>query len=87
MSERKRGETRCEFSDLPADICAHCLGHADELLEARRVRDVPQPPGRGWIPAEFPGRCTCCREPWKVGELIRRAVPTGWHGPCCAGDA
>lgn len=71
---------RCAYSDLPANQCAHCLGHAGPADE----RDEPRGSLR-WAPARYPGRCADCGEPFDVGAQIR-AHAEGWIAECC-GDA
>jgi hypothetical protein len=74
--------TRCDFTDLPTEACAHCQGHADpdEQTKKDRTRLFTQ----GWIPAQFPGTCEHCGERFDPGAAIRMEIPRGWRGECCA---
>jgi hypothetical protein len=50
----------CDFTDLPAEMCAHCLGvEGDE----RGVADA-------WTAAKFDSRCQMCRAPISEGDRI-----------------
>ncbi len=50
---------RCELTDLPIEMCAHCRG-----------LDLPKPPPTDWFPARFSGFCADCRKPIEVGDDI-----------------
>lgn len=68
---------RCDFSDLPQDQCAHCLGHAEPQTAAEQ-------PAR-WIEARYRGRCSECEEPYTPGALILYDPRNGgWLAECCA---
>ena len=77
MSAARPGPERCDFSDLPPDQCAHCLGHAGapEPVDGLLV----QP---GWFPARYPDRCVECGEPFDADTPIQR-VDDGWIAECC----
>jgi hypothetical protein len=79
-----RQTTRCDFTDLPTDSCAHCLGHQDpeHLAAADRARLLTS--GHGWFAAQWPGRCEHCGERFEVGAAIRMQARTGWRAECCA---
>jgi hypothetical protein len=74
--------TRCDFTDLPTDTCAHCLGHVDPEAEARKAR--AQLFATGWYPALYPGTCEHCGERFTPGMAIRMEIPAGWRAECCA---
>jgi hypothetical protein len=78
--------SRCDFTDLPAVSCAHCLGHVDPEQQARKDRAQLLASGRGWFPAQFPGCCEFCGERFEPGTAIRMEVPSGWRAECCAGE-
>lgn len=69
---------RCEMTELPVDMCAHCLGHDD--------RDTPHPTDLTVtglpLEARYPGRCAGCGRPYPSGTEIRR-IPDGWFADCC----
>lgn len=77
-------ETRCEISDLPASMCAHCRG-----LDGTDPR--PELIVLRVITARFNGRCEVCGEHtvhegaplYLVDEIGGRE--SLWAGPCCAG--
>ena len=73
--------TRCDFTDLPADSCAYCLGHADPTAPDRRAHPLV-PVDAPWITAQFPGRCTGCGERFAAGVQIIRDGD-GWLSECC----
>jgi hypothetical protein len=75
---------RCDFTDLPADSCAHCLGHADPGQQAKAERARLLASGRGWFPALYPGTCEHCGARFEPGAAIRMEIPAGWRGECCA---
>lgn len=71
---------RCELTDLPADMCAHCLGHTDPELQA--AKDRVRLLASGWIAAEWPGYCGHCGEWFDAGTAIRMDfIP---RAECCA---
>lgn len=72
---------RCDLTDLPADMCAHCLGHADtqQQTTADRTRLLTS----GWTVAQWPGTCEHCGDRFAVGAAIRSHIPTGWRAECC----
>lgn len=75
---------RCEMTELPTDMCAHCLGHREEpTAPARTALAVADRP---WFTALYPGRCAGCGEPFQPGAQIRMAAPTGWLAVCCEDD-
>lgn len=77
-----RVDAWCDFTDLAAAGCAHCLGHHDDTETAaaatRAVADAP------WFTSQYPGRCAGCGEPFEPGARIRKAAPSGWLADCCA---
>lgn len=81
---------RCEITDLPADMCAHCLGHIDPERQVLKDRAALLATARGWIVAQWPGTCERCGERYGAGAAIRASgairmdVPTGWRAECCA---
>lgn len=74
--------SRCDFTDLDAASCAHCLGHGDtdRQMLARRAELIWQP---GWLLAQYPGLCSGCAERYQAGAAIHRAAE-GWFAECCA---
>lgn len=75
---------RCDITDLPADMCAHCLGHKDPEQQTLKDRARLLASGRGWIAAQWPGTCEHCGERFQPGAAIRMDVPAGWRAECCA---
>jgi hypothetical protein len=63
-------EERCERTDLPVSMCAHCLGHADVIAQAEPryypTESVPQ------TTAQFESRCPYCDGTIFPGDLIYR---------------
>lgn len=58
--------TYCDFSDLPDDQCAHCLG-----VTASEPDDEPD----GHVfPAKFAGVCRRCEGPIYIGVSISPAA-------------
>jgi len=78
---------RCELTDLPADMCAHCLGHQDPEQQTLKDRTSLLSSGRGWIAAQWPGTCEHCGERFQPGAAIRMDIRTGWRAECCADTA
>jgi hypothetical protein len=72
---------RCDFTDLPAESCAHCLGHADPFTSD----DKPDGTGPGPVfTASYPGRCDACDFDFAPGDQIRATgLGHGYLGPCC----
>lgn len=55
-------EPRCDRTDLPVSMCAHCRGH-----------DVTPSTARDYEPlftARYDGRCAECDDPIDAGERI-----------------
>lgn len=77
---------RCDLTDLPADMCAHCLGHQDPQQQTLKDRAQLLVSGRGWLVAQWPGACEHCGERFQPGAAIRMDLPTGWRAECCATD-
>lgn len=72
---------RCEKTELPTDMCAHCLGHTDPDAPDRTAH--PLVPARAfWIVAQYPGRCSGCSEWYRAGVQIIRDGD-GWLSECC----
>ncbi|MEV6569967.1 hypothetical protein [Streptomyces sp. NPDC051577] len=74
---------RCDFTDLPTDTCAHCLGHTDPDTETRREHAALLAGGH-WFPALYAGTCEHCGERFVMGTPIRMEIPDGWRAACCA---
>lgn len=74
---------RCDLTDLPVDMCAHCLGHKGPEQPTGTDRAAILNGGR-WIEARYRGRCAGCGETYDAGAAIRRAEPDGWIAECCA---
>ncbi|MCU1612563.1 MAG: hypothetical protein JWO98_103 [Frankiales bacterium] len=75
--------SHCDFSDLPAASCAHCLGHVDPEQQARKDRAqlIERP---GWVPANYPGRCQGCGEFFAPGAAIHIDIDSnGYFAECC----
>lgn len=68
------GDQRCQLSDLPAEMRAHCRNIPDPPREDRTL-------GRPFA-AAFPGRCVDCDEPFSEGDRIRA---DGDGGYVCSG--
>lgn len=59
--------SRCEFSDLPVESCAHCTGRTGEPLPEDR------PTITATFRARFPGRCDWCPDGQiEPGQLMGR---------------
>lgn len=76
---------RCDTTDLPTDMCAHCLGHTDP--EQQAAQDRARLLASGWTTAQWPGTCEHCGERFEAGAALRMDVPTGWRAECCAAAA
>lgn len=73
---------RCEKTDLPTDMCSHCLGHEDPDVPARLGH--PLIPARAyWLQAQYPGCCSGCGDRYPAGARIIRDGD-GWLSECCA---
>lgn len=70
---------RCELSDLPVDMCAHCLGHKDPANE----RPEPSAAAGRAVPAAWPGLCASCGQHYPASTTIRHTAD-GWTADCCA---
>jgi hypothetical protein len=66
------------MTDLPVDMCAHCLGHDDRA--ERQLATAPLGPA---VQARFPGHCITCGGYYPAGTTIRRSSD-GWTADCCA---
>lgn len=75
---------RCDLTDLPTDMCAHCLGHQDPERAAAQDRARLLASGQRWFPAQFPGACEHCGERFEPGAAIRMEAQAGWRAECCA---
>lgn len=75
---------RCELTELLVSDCAHCRGLSDLDPE-----QVPAAGGTGELGplffANYPGRCSDCREPILTGDQIRADGAGGYLGECCGG--
>ena len=69
-------EARCDRSDLPVSMCAHCRGD-------RQVADPPasdRPAGYGPVFfARFDGRCADCGDQFVAGERIAALTDGGGY--------
>lgn len=74
---------RCDYSDLPVNQCAHCLGHQnpEQQAAADRTELLTRP---CWIPAQYPGTCATCGEHFEPGTPIIGSPAGGWRAECCA---
>lgn len=70
-------ESRCERTDLPASMCAHCRGHADLLAPA----DLGSGDVLSRFTASYNGRGENCDGPIRVAEQI--AALTDGSGYAC----
>jgi len=52
-------EPRCELTELPISMCAHCRKH-----------ELPEPEPLHWFPARYHGRCAECNRPIEPGDDI-----------------
>jgi uncharacterized protein with PIN domain len=85
-------DARCERSDLPASMCAHCRGHVEPVRRPRAPLVVPP---LGFTEARYEGWCGECGERIWKGEKISpafRRMPNGsdktiWICEECAGNA
>lgn len=69
---------RCDLTELPKVMCAHCLGHTEQ--------QVNRPGQLGpWFDARYPGRCTNCGDYFDTGNRIRADGQGGYLGECCEG--
>lgn len=68
---------RCDLTDLPRDMCAHCLGHTEPPT---------QPDARPWFDARYGGRCSNCDDYIEPGDRIRADGYGGYLGQCCGED-
>lgn len=74
---------RCDFTDLPADTCAHCLKQPDPDEEQRReMAALLRRPG--WFAALYRGQCPVCGEWFGPGFPIHYDATERWIGGCCA---
>ncbi|WP_372673001.1 hypothetical protein [Amycolatopsis kentuckyensis] len=66
-------EERCERTELFVSQCAHCLGHAESVIDVvdleGRKHDVEDGDGPT-IEAKYPGRCPNCAEQIQPGDPI-----------------
>lgn len=70
---------RCERSELPKVMCAHCKG----LVDVPVSRELGRP-----FKAVYAGACVQCGERFAVGDRIRSdSEHGGYVGPCCEEDA
>lgn len=70
--------SRCDLTDLPVVMCAHCLGH-DQLPD--------RPGGLGpAFEAAYPGRCSGCGDAIDPGDQIRADGDGGYRLRCCWED-
>jgi hypothetical protein len=76
-------EQRCERSDLPVSMCAHCRGldHVPTPIDDDPF-DAPSDLGPT-IAAKFDSECGNCGDPIAVGEPITSAYE-GWVHERCA---
>lgn len=76
---------RCDLTDLPTDMCAHCLGHRSDTDDRATARAHLIEYTPGWIEARFPGLCAVCDERYPAGTAITRHN-AGWVADCCAAE-
>lgn len=65
--------THCDFTDLPTNQCAHCLGHTDRPDKVERVGCI--------LAAEYAGVCAHCGDHFPAGTPIANAI-TGDGDDC-----
>ncbi|MEY9876615.1 hypothetical protein ABH931_006125 [Streptacidiphilus sp. MAP12-33] len=70
---------RCEHTELPVDMCSHCLGHDQRERAERQLPAAPLGPA---VEARYPGQCATCGGHYPAGTTIRRS-PDGWTADCC----
>lgn len=66
---------RCDLTELPAAMCAHCLGHTDPPKPSSRLGP--------WFTAAYGGRCVNCDDDYGPGDRIRADGEGGYLGDCC----
>ncbi len=78
-------EERCERTELPVSMCAHCrpTPSIDEEIAQHRARLLAS--RRGWFVAQYAGRCAGCGEPYPPDTAIRRTT-SGYIAECCSED-
>jgi len=69
---------RCDLTDIPTIMCAHCLGH-DEL---------PDRPGQlgPAFDAAYHGQCSGCWRPIEPGDRIKADGAGDYRAQCCWED-
>jgi hypothetical protein len=81
-------EERCELTELLVGQCAHCLKHKS-IEEQAKAHPAALAGDPRWFPAQYPGACGHCGEPFTPGMLIRSLMPReiAWLASCCAEEA
>lgn len=69
---------RCDLTDLLVDQCGCRIHRGGQTPAEEAARD--RKPGR-WIPARYPGTCTCCGLAFEENRDIRADGVGGWE--CC----
>lgn len=79
-------DARCGITELLPNECAHCRKLPDPVsieLYTGDMAEATNPWVGKWLPAEYPGNCSTCDEPFKKGTLIRSNGGKGWEAICC----
>jgi hypothetical protein len=77
---------RCQISDLPVESCGHCTGAEARARAEEQHAEIM--PGTPWFRASWPGRCSGCRGPIRIGDKIRADGNGGYVcEDCGAADA
>lgn len=79
-------ETRCHWSDLPADQCAHCHGHASDVEHAALVEPVTPPARVVWSTKAPRATQDAPREPRKTPKAPEPTrTANGSQAECACG--
>lgn len=71
-------EERCERSDLPASMCAHCRGH-DQTVPDLSLRDLGHKDVHTAFTARYEGTCENCGAHIDAGDLIAPLIGGSGH--------
>jgi hypothetical protein len=69
-------ELRCDRTELPVSMCAHCRGHDDPMKLSTGEFGVP-------FIASYDGRCGACDGRIRVGEITARLAAGGYGCERC----
>lgn len=68
--------SRCDKTDLPEEMCAHCRG-LDTVVERDDEGDA--------FRAKYPGTCNICDQDIEAGDWIQRVGHKYCHHDCAKG--